>query len=231
MYKWLLFDADNTLFDFSLAEKKAFKATFDLEKLPYSDERFDQYKTINKVVWDEFEQGSLTPDEVKVVRFERLFHVMNVKRDPKSFGMAFTDQLGLCTDLVEGAEPLLTQLAPYFNMGIITNGLKKVQRSRFSLSTIHSYFDPIIISEEVGYKKPELGIFDLAFSAMGQPPKAEVLMIGDSLSSDMLGGINYGIDTCWFNPSGRSNPEQLKLTYEIQALDQLPNLLAQEETI
>ncbi|MEM7333303.1 MAG: YjjG family noncanonical pyrimidine nucleotidase [Chloroflexota bacterium] len=229
MYQWLLFDADNTLFDFSLAEEKAFQATFAAQNLPFSDKTFQQYKQINKIVWEQFEQGLLTPDEVKVTRFERLFEALHIEQDSKRFSTAYTDQLSLRDDLLDGVEALLATLAPTYKMGLITNGLKKVQRSRLARSSIQSYFDPVIISEEVGSKKPETKIFDVAFTAMGNPAKASVLIIGDSLSSDILGGINYGIDTCWYNPSRKPNSDRLPLTYEIQSLDQLPQLLAEKK--
>ncbi len=225
MYQWLLFDADNTLFDFSLAQKKAFKATFQIEDLPYSDEIYQSYEKINHSVWEAFERGEISSDEIKTIRFLRLFETVGVQRDAIQFSQTYTTQLGLCHDLIAGAEELLSHLSSTINLGLITNGLATVQRSRLGRSPIKKFFDPVIISEEVGAKKPEAKIFDVAFEAMGNPSKESVLMIGDSLSSDILGGINYGIDTCWYNPYSKPNHDQLGFTFEIQALKQLPPLV------
>lgn len=227
MYKWLLFDADNTLFDFTKAEEKSLKATFELQKLSYSQKFVEVYKMINHAVWEAFERGELTAVEVKLLRFEKLLNEINVKGDASQFSQTYVQQLGNCPDLIPGAEELLASLAPRYKIGMITNGLKVVQRSRLALSPIQNYFDPIIISDEVGSKKPEPAIFDIAFSAMNNPAKEEVIIIGDSLSSDMLGGINYGIDTCWYNPHNKENNHNLPVTYEIKSLAELEGVVGE----
>ena len=106
--------------------------------------------------------------------------------------------------MIEGAEELLAKLEGEVGLMLITNGLKDVQRSRLAHSTIQHYFSDVIISEEVGSAKPDEGIFNVAFEKMSHPPKADVLIIGDSLTSDIRGGNRFGIDTCWFNPEGRN---------------------------
>ena len=110
-------------------------------------------------------------------------------------------------------------------MLLLTNGLTDVQRPRFKASTIGHYFEDWVISEEVGVAKPDPRIFDIAFQRLGGPDRREVLIIGDSLTSDMAGGVAYGIDTCWYNPTGRAADPGLAITYQIQDLDQLPGLL------
>ena len=110
-------------------------------------------------------------------------------------------------------------------MIIITNGLKEVQRPRFERSSIHDLFESLIVSGEVGAAKPGPEIFDAAFDAIGNPPKSETLIIGDSLTSDMAGGISYGIDTCWYNPRAKERPAELEPTYEIRDLTDLVELL------
>jgi HAD superfamily hydrolase (TIGR01549 family) len=127
--------------------------------------------------------------------------------------------------LVDGAEAVLKALRPRYQMAILTNGLKTVQRSRMARSVIRNYIDDVIISEEVGAAKPEAAFFDIAFEHLGQPAKTSALMIGDSLSSDMRGASRYGLDTCWYNPKRQPPPPDLALTYEISALGELEALL------
>ncbi|MBU0596271.1 HAD-IA family hydrolase, partial [Candidatus Bipolaricaulota bacterium] len=123
--------------------------------------------------------------------------------------------------LIEGAERLVSSLAGRARLALITNGFAAVQRSRFARSTLTPFFEAVVISEEVGAAKPDPAIFDEAFRQMGNPAKDEVLMIGDSLTADIRGGIDYGIDTCWFNPHGGETPTDLEVTYDIRALDEL----------
>ena len=110
-------------------------------------------------------------------------------------------------------------------LALITNGLKAVQRPRFAASALSEYFDVIVISEEEGVAKPDLRIFDIAFTRMGWPAKSDVLIVGDSLTSDIKGGSDYGIDTCWFNPNGNPRHLDMQIRYEIQHLSELPKHL------
>lgn len=227
MYKWLLFDADNTLFDFNKAESKSLRDTFEAQDLPYRPTYIDVYKQINHEVWSAFERGEVTSEQIKTLRFEKLLNALEMDGDARKFGKIYTHQLGQCPDLLSGVEMLLAQLAPHFKLGMVTNGLTAVQTSRLALSPIKNYFDPIIISEQVGVKKPDPAIFEIAFQEMGQPPKREALMIGDSLSSDIQGGINFGIDTCWYNPNGLENKTGILITHEINKLADLIKVVGQ----
>lgn len=223
-YTWLLFDADNTLFDFNLAEVKALANSFAEFKLPYNGRTGDTYRLINQKIWQQLERGEITPDELQSTRFLRLFEAIGIQADPEPFGRAYLRHLANCGDLIDGAESMMQQLRQTYRLGLITNGLSDVQRPRLAASPLHDTFETITISDEIGYAKPDPRIFDVAFAAMGQPAKNEVLMIGDSLSSDMQGGVNYQIDTCWFNPHGKTG-NGLPLTYEIQQLSELLTIL------
>lgn len=228
MYQWLLFDADNTLFDFNLAEQKSLEATFRHFDSRYENGIMSTYKKINHEVWSAFERGELSSVEIRPLRFEKLFDALQLAGDAVQWGEMYAYQLGQCPELLPGADALLEAVAPHFRLGMITNGLTAVQRSRLALSPIEAFFDPIIISEEVGVKKPEPAIFELAFAQMDNPSKHEVLMIGDSLSSDIQGGINFGIDTCWYNPTERSNANNVPVTYEVTNYDALLSVLGVE---
>ena len=137
----------------------------------------------------------------------------------------YLEHLSRGTDLIDGAEAVLERLSARAGMVLVTNGLQDVQRSRFARSTIGGYFRDLVISEEVGAAKPDGRIFDAAFRALGNPRKEEVLMIGDSLSSDIRGGADYGIDTCWFNPEGKPREGEIEIRYEIRRLSELPPIV------
>lgn len=224
-YAWLLFDADGTLFDFERTEAAALQATFTDFGIAHDERNTAVYHAINRVLWQQLERGELRADVLRVLRFERLFEALSVAGDPEIASDRYVGHLSEGTYLLEGAEVLVTALARTHRLAIITNGLSAVQRPRFAASTIGHLFDPIVVSDELGVAKPDPAIFDATFERMGQPAKDEVLLIGDSLSSDICGGARYGIDTCWFNPRRAPAPADLAITHEIDALASLPSRL------
>lgn len=224
-YSWLLFDADGTLYDFERAEAEALEATFVELELAAHDDALPTYHAINKQLWAEFERGEIQTDVLRVERFARLFDALGMTGDAPGASTRYIAHLSRGTHLIEGAEALIDHLAPRYRLAIITNGLSAVQRSRFAGSAIGHRFDPVIISDELGVAKPDPRIFDAAFEAMGWPAKDEVLLIGDSLSSDMKGGVGYGVDTCWYNPRRTPAPPSLAITHELDELAALLSLL------
>jgi 2-haloacid dehalogenase len=222
-YQWLLFDADNTLFDFNLAEVKALENAFAEFGYAYNGTTGDTYRIINKQVWEQLEQGTITATALRTTRFLRLFDAIGIQGEPEPFSEAYLRHLANCGDLIEGAESLIQQLSQSYRLALITNGLADVQRPRLASSPLQPYFETITISDEIGVAKPDPAIFDVAFGQMGNPEKTAVLIIGDSLSSDMQGGLNYSIDTCWYNPENK--PTEMPVTYNIQRLDELKTIL------
>jgi YjjG family noncanonical pyrimidine nucleotidase len=225
-YDTLLFDADGTLFDYDRAETWALSQTFAQYGHAFRPGYGELYRRVNGPLWDALEQGDVTQDRLKVLRFELLFDELGLAVDPAAFSESYSRQLGKGTFLIDGALEIVAELSQDFRLFIITNGLTDVQRPRFSASAIGRYFVDWIISEEVGFAKPDPRLFDIAFERMGRPAKERVLIIGDSLTSDIAGGIAYGIDTCWFNPTGREADPTMPTTYEIRDLAQLPAMLA-----
>jgi 2-haloacid dehalogenase len=224
-YKWLLFDADGTLFDFNSAEASALCKTLGQFGVPYAPERLTIYQRINNQLWRALENGLITPGVLGVRRFELFFEELQLDLSPNSFSQAYLEQLGTCSELIAGAVEILQTLHTRYKLAIVTNGLKAVQRSRLACSPIRDYIAEMVISEEVGAAKPDLAIFDAAFERIGRPPKSEALMIGDSLTSDMEGGYRYGIDTCWYNPTNQSQSVGPEITYQIGSLGELADLL------
>jgi len=177
------------------------------------------------VLWGQFELGEISLLHLRVVRFERLFGEFGIDLDPESFNLAFMDSLGQQRQLLPGAEDVVRDLSLSFRLLLATNGIAVVQRPRFTQSSIRKYFEDVVISDEIGVAKPQVEFMAEAFSRMGEPKKSEVLMIGDSLSSDITGGVNYGIDTCWFNPDGLPLNGFPKPTFTIAKLSDIEEIV------
>jgi YjjG family noncanonical pyrimidine nucleotidase len=220
-YTWLVFDADGTLFDFHRGETEALKSTALAHDVPYTADLHDAYGAISDILWARFELGELPLDDLKVMRFERLFGDLGIDLNAERFNFDYMRELGRQTQLLPGAESLIERLAPRFRLLLATNGIASVQRSRFAHSSIRRFFEDVVISDEIGVAKPQREYMDEAFSRMGYPSRSEVLMIGDKLSSDIAGGVEYGIDTCWFNPGGLSLDGGPQPTFIISDLSQI----------
>ena len=162
---------------------------------------------------------------LRVERFERLFTELGIDRRAESFNIDFMEALGEQRQLLPGAEAVVHDLSSRFRLLLATNGISVVQRPRFAHSSIRKYFEDVVISDEIGVAKPQVGFMAEAFSRMGQPKKSDVLMIGDSLSSDVAGGANFGIDTCWFNPEGHALDGSPKPTFEIADLNEIDGIV------
>jgi 2-haloacid dehalogenase len=224
-YRWLLFDADGTLFDYDAAEKDALERTFAQFALPIGKDTADAYRAINQQLWQALERREVTPQALKVERFRRLFAATGVRADAAEFGLAYLDNLAEASHLMAGAREVIADLRGVCRFAIITNGLSTVQRGRISRAAIRDDIAALIISEEIGAAKPAAAIFDAAFAAMGHPARSDVLVIGDSLSSDMQGACDYGVDACWFNPGRLPRPARLPIRYEIGDLREISALV------
>lgn len=228
-YTWLLFDADGTLFDYDQAEASALQRTFDQYGLPWQANSLPLYHQINAQMWQALERGQITPAVLGTRRFELLFEALALPPLPAAFSASYLQHLAESAQLMEGAQALLQNLHVHYRLAILTNGLKAVQRPRLERSGLRPYIAELIISEEVGAAKPDPAIFDAALARMGWPARASVLMIGDSLTSDIRGALHSGLEACWYNPSGQPRPADIAPQYEIRALSQLQPLLRQIE--
>jgi 2-haloacid dehalogenase len=224
-YKWLLFDADGTLFDYDRAEATALERTFGQMGLGFDPGYAEAYRRINGNIWLAFEQGQISQQKLRTRRFELLFDAVGIECDPLRFSTDYLRNLAEGSQLMEGAEEIVKALYGQVGLLILTNGLTDVQRPRLARSLIGTYFAGMVISEEVGAAKPDGRIFDAAFQRMNNPKKQEVLMVGDSLSSDIKGGSDYGIDTCWFNPKRKPCDLGVEICYEIDDLKQVLDLV------
>lgn len=224
-YPYLLFDADDTLFDYGRAEAEAVRAAFAAEGVAFEEAWLSAYQVVNARTWRALEEGRVTAARLRVQRWEELFSELGLALDPVGFSTGYLAQLRLQAHLVDGALELVGALRGRHRLAIITNGLSDVQRPRLARSALAAAFDHLVISEEVGAAKPDPAIFTAALGPWGSPDPADVLVIGDSMSSDIAGGAAAGLDTCWFNPRSRPAAAAVTPTYEIRRLDELLPLL------
>lgn len=225
-YEIIIFDADDTLFDFKKSERDAFKNAmleFDIE---YDENHHLKiYQGINTAIWKEFEKGLITQEKLKVERFKRLSDNLNAGFDEVKFAKSYMKHLANASFLYDDSIDLVESLHKDYRLTIVTNGLKDVQDKRIRKSIIAKYFEDVVVSEEVKVSKPDPKIFEHALNNIKHTDKSKVLIVGDSLTSDIQGGINSGIDTCWFNPNKIVNKTKIKPTYEISNLIELKDIL------
>ena len=228
-YPCLWFDADGTLFDYERAEGSALKNTFEALDLRFEDDYLDIYQCINQGLWRALEKQEISSAVLRVRRFELLLEAVQLTGSADQMSTTYIEQLALRAELMDGAYEVLDALHGKCQFAIVTNGLQAVQRSRLKHSTIKDFISQLIISEEVGAAKPQAAFFDAAFARTAarneRPARSDVLIIGDSLTSDIRGGVGCGINTCWYNPKAEARPGGLPITYEIRHLHELLELL------
>ena len=224
-YKHLLFDLDNTLLDFSKSSRDALLDVHLHYGIPHTEENLKIYHDINHALWVRVEKGEILPSEVAMTRFGSYFNHFSIEVDSASANAFYLDAIAHYNHIIPGAIELLEDCRSSYSIHIITNGLKDVQRKRLKSSGIENLVDHIFISDEMGVSKPDERYFDHVFKEIPIGKVEDALVIGDGLNSDMEGGINYGIDTCWYNPS--SSPSTKEVTYQVKHIRELKELLIQ----
>lgn len=224
-YSTLLFDLDHTLLDSDESEAVAFERALRLAGVDDPNQHLATYDAINKALWAGVERREVTPDVVRVRRFEQLVAAVRLDVDPVALAVDFAEGLGLYGELYPGTLAVLDELAGLGRLALVTNGLSDVQRTRIERLDLTKYFDVVVISAEVGCAKPSIEIFDRAFERLGSPSKKSALMVGDSLSSDIQGGTNYGIATCWYNSKQLRPGPADRFDHEIEMLATLPSIV------
>lgn len=227
MIRNVLFDLDDTLFDFHKAEKIALTKTLVHFGIDPTEETLALYSTINAAHWKRLELGEISREEVKVGRYRELFETIGVECDPVKATAYYESMLAIGHYFMPGAPELLEELYRKYRLYIVSNGTAKVQEGRIGSSGITKYMDGIFISQILGANKPDKQFFDICFAEIPDFSLSETVIIGDSLSSDIKGGINAGITTVWFNPKGIENDNNIKPDYTIKELSEVPGLLSQ----
>ena len=224
-YRFALFDADNTLLDFTYAERMAIRACLRARGLTDDEATLSLYSTINDRQWKALERGETTRERLKVERFADLFTALQYDGDAASMAQDYISALSQQGKLLDGALELVQRIHGKCELYIITNGISVVQKSRFARCGLAPYFKRCFISEEMGCAKPEKIFFDQVAEAIDGFNPSKALVIGDSLSSDMLGGIRAGLDTCWYSPKGAKAPADMSITYQVSDLSEIIPIL------
>ncbi|KLN66560.1 MULTISPECIES: pyrimidine 5'-nucleotidase [Vibrio] len=220
-YDWILFDADETLFHFDAF--KGMQLMFSRKGINFTQGDFDYYQKVNKPLWVDYQNGAITAQELKHTRFQEWAD--KLETTTSELNSAFLEAMADICTVLPGAKELMEALHGKTKMGIITNGFTDLQAIRLEKTGMSQYFEHVIISEEVGVAKPDKAIFSHALEKMGMPCKSRVLMVGDNQHSDILGGINFGIETCWLNSSDVESDDSISPCYTVSSLHELKDIL------
>ena len=223
-YTTLYFDLDKTLLDFSAAEKGAIKKLLPLYGIEPKDEYISAYSAINKRFWERFERGEIKREDIFEGRFIEFLNTIGKTANTKEMSAKYFSLLAEGHACLPGAKEILGFVKSRgYTVCIVTNGVSKTQHKRIAESGLGCYFDHVFISEDTGSKKPEPAYFDYVIAHTPEKNRQKILVIGDSETSDILGGINAGMDTCWLNRKGEQ--PRLAPTYEIRDILDLRNIL------
>lgn len=225
--KVVLWDIDGTLLNFEEAEKHAVRTCFSNFQMGVcTDEMLKDYNVLNLTYWKRLERGEITKKEVLEGRFHEFFkkYQLNDELVP-AFNQEYQLRLGDTICFYEHALETVQALRGKVLQYAVTNGTKTAQDRKLANSGLNKLLDGVFISDEIGIEKPMAGFFDAVFAQIGPYKKNEIMIVGDSLTSDMQGGVNAGIVTCWFNQGKMANDTQLKIDYEITDLGKVPELV------
>ena len=227
-YENILLDADGTLLDFLAGEDTAVRQTMTLYGIEPSDELVAAYSEINDGFWKMLERREITREELLYKRFEVFCQKFGFSVDVEKMAVDYRVLLRQQGQLIDGALDFLKKLHGKANLYIVTNGVATTQSNRLALSGIDKYFDEVFISEDLGCEKPGVAYFEKVAELLGGIDKSKTVIVGDSLTSDIKGGIAYGIDTCWYNPSGKICPSDMSITFVAGSFDQIFDFLTGE---
>lgn len=219
MFKVILWDIDGTLLDFNKAEGIALDRCFKHFSLgAFNEDLHQSYHLINKKYWEALERGEYTKAEILVKRFEEFFKVNTIEGDAKAFNEHYQNLLGETASFQKNGEEVVKALKGKYLQCAVTNGTYVAQKKKLSVSGLDQLLDEIFISDLMGVQKPNVEFFDYVFQKIGHYSKDEVIIIGDSLTGDMQGGINAGIKTCFYDPKKTNDTQGLKVDYHIYDL-------------
>lgn len=221
-YNIILMDADNTLLDFDKAEEEALNVTLQAYSIPPTEASKQIYSEHNTRLWSEFEKGLVSRETLMNTRFQKLLDSLGIPGDGIQMNQDYLHNLGKCSYLVPDAETLCTKLhAMQYRIYILTNGIYAAQKSRIENSPIAKFISDSFVSEKIGYQKPKKEFFEAAFAQIPSFQPKNAIMVGDSLTSDIAGAKGVGIDTCWYNPKGKTASQRNIIDYEINSLMEL----------
>lgn len=223
-YKILLFDLDNTLLDFGANEKVSLNKLFSAHNIPLTDEIMATYQSINRGLWESYEKGEITFDMLSC-RFPKTLKAIGSDDDGTGWESEYRRYLSCGYQLVDGAIEICEQLSSDYRLFIATNGVRETQEKRIANSGLAPFFEFVYNSQSVGYQKPHIEFFEYLAKDIKGFDKSQTIIIGDSLVTDIKGGLGFGIDTCWFNPNGKTNDGVNIPTYEIKSLYEILDIV------
>ena len=225
MVEFLFLDLDDTILDFHKAERIAIAKTIRDFGVEPTEEVLSRYHIINKWHWEQLELGKLTRAEILENRFGVLFDELGVDADKTLCARTYEHNLSIGHYFLPGAEEAVDRLSKKYRLFLASNGTASVQKGRMTSANLYRFFEKVFVSQEIGHNKPSVAYFEACFAQIPGFDKSKALIVGDSLSSDIRGGNNAGIATCWVNPNGLPRREDIHVDYEIKALSELEALL------
>ena len=227
MIEILFLDLDDTILDFHKAERIALAKTFRAFGADPTETVLNRYHVINKEHWERLERREITREQTLLGRFQALFQEMGIPVDPEAVAREYEKNLAIGHYFLPGAEEAVASLSEKYELYLASNGTASVQKGRLTSANLYRYFRQVFVSQEIGYNKPSREYFDVCFARIPGFDRKKAMIVGDSLTSDILGGKNAGIRTCWVNASHASGRADILPDYEIEALSQLEALLDQ----
>lgn len=221
MIKAVLLDVDNTLLDFHACAEASMIAALAEHRIPKKETLFRSFLRINDGLWREIEQGMLTKDQLHQIRWNQVFADQGIDFDGVLFEKSFLKYLAQKIYPIEGAYALLEYLSGKYILCAVTNGPYEQQQKRLEAASMLSFFDHLFVSEKIGFEKPSKSFFDACFAALPGILPEETMIIGDSITADMVGGLQYGIQTCWFNYHHIQPPKDIAFTYIADTLEDI----------
>lgn len=225
MIKTVLLDVDNTLLDFNLCADESMHIVADKMGIVLPDNIFEVFHGINTVLWHDIEKGKLTRDELHKIRWNMVFDKVNIKADGIGFEKLFVSTLHESAVPVVGAKELLEYLHGKYQLCVASNAAEQQQLSRLKKADMLKYMEHLFVSEKIGAPKPSANFFDACISALGDVRLDEIMMIGDSLSADIIGAHDYGLKTCWYNHEKTDTPPDICADYIVNSLDEIKAIL------
>ncbi len=225
MKKFILIDLDNTLIDFNECARHSIINCFNELGFTYTDKVFETFITENVKIWKRLENGEITKPQLRADRWNIILGKLGIHFDGTIVEEMFENGVAKGAYAVEGAYELLDYLKDKYKLYIVSNGFRFVQESRLKIGNFEKYFDDVFVSEDIGIPKPAKEFFNYCFEKLGNPDKNDIIIIGDSLTADIIGGINYGIETIWFNKNSEPLPDNVKPTYTVDSLKAIKDIL------
>ena len=224
MMEFLLLDLDDTILDFHKAERIALSKTIREYGVEPTEDVLGRYHVINKWHWEQLEKGTMSRAEILVGRFAVLFREQGIEVDAVACAKDYEKNLSIGHYFLPGAEEAVDSLSKKYRLFLVSNGTASVQKGRMTSANLYRFFEKVFVSQEIGHTKPSKAYFDACFAQIPDFDPEKAIIVGDSLSSDIQGGINAGIKTVWINPN-HNDCGDTKPDYELEALHQLPALL------